>query len=203
MERSPLRSIMAAGNYVDAPGKLVALIGVRDLIVVDSPDALLVWPPPPSTASLGPRGSPGKSGRRVVALIHVPAQLLLVRCIIPRAWERVGSRCAALTTRYVPTILKPSGASSRKSARSEVASAASQRIAVAAIMQSVNDPRRLPFRLKRRAAIIESLGRNGTCSLRMSVANSTSSSSMGPQRNSVQLIALIPSDSPSRNQFRS
>ena len=42
VERSPLRSIMAAGNYVDAPGKLVALIGVRDLIVVDSPDALLV-----------------------------------------------------------------------------------------------------------------------------------------------------------------
>ena len=40
--RSPLRSIMAEGNYVDVPGKLVALIGVRDLIVVDSPDALLV-----------------------------------------------------------------------------------------------------------------------------------------------------------------
>ena len=30
------------GNYVDARGKLVALLGVKDLIVVDTPDALLV-----------------------------------------------------------------------------------------------------------------------------------------------------------------
>jgi mannose-1-phosphate guanylyltransferase len=30
------------GNYVDARGKLVALLGVEDLIVVDTPDALLV-----------------------------------------------------------------------------------------------------------------------------------------------------------------
>ena len=30
------------GNYVDAGGKLVALLGVDDLIVVDTPDALLV-----------------------------------------------------------------------------------------------------------------------------------------------------------------
>ncbi len=30
------------GNYVDASGKLVALLGVKDLIVVDTPDALLV-----------------------------------------------------------------------------------------------------------------------------------------------------------------
>ena len=29
-------------NFADAPGKVVALIGVRDLIVVDTPDALLV-----------------------------------------------------------------------------------------------------------------------------------------------------------------
>ncbi len=29
-------------NYVDAPGKLVAMLGVSDLIVVDMPDALLV-----------------------------------------------------------------------------------------------------------------------------------------------------------------
>jgi mannose-1-phosphate guanylyltransferase len=33
-----------SGNYVDAPGKLVALIGVHDLVVVDSPDALLICP---------------------------------------------------------------------------------------------------------------------------------------------------------------
>ena len=32
----------STGNYVDAPGKLVALLGVKDLIVVDTPDALLI-----------------------------------------------------------------------------------------------------------------------------------------------------------------
>ena len=32
----------STGNYVDARGKLVALLGVKDLIVVDTPDALLV-----------------------------------------------------------------------------------------------------------------------------------------------------------------
>jgi mannose-1-phosphate guanylyltransferase len=32
----------SSGNYVHAGGKLVALLGVRDLIVVDTPDALLV-----------------------------------------------------------------------------------------------------------------------------------------------------------------
>lgn len=33
---------LASGNFVDADGKLVALLGVKDLIVVDTPDALLV-----------------------------------------------------------------------------------------------------------------------------------------------------------------
>jgi mannose-1-phosphate guanylyltransferase len=32
----------SSGNYVDASGKLVALLGVKDLIIVDTPDALLV-----------------------------------------------------------------------------------------------------------------------------------------------------------------
>jgi mannose-1-phosphate guanylyltransferase len=32
----------STGNYVDAEKKLVALLGVKDLIVVDTPDALLV-----------------------------------------------------------------------------------------------------------------------------------------------------------------
>jgi mannose-1-phosphate guanylyltransferase len=32
----------SSGNFVEAPGKLVALIGVRDLVVIDTPDALLV-----------------------------------------------------------------------------------------------------------------------------------------------------------------
>jgi mannose-1-phosphate guanylyltransferase len=32
----------ASGNLVDAPGKFVALLGVDDLIVVETPDALLI-----------------------------------------------------------------------------------------------------------------------------------------------------------------
>jgi len=32
----------ASGNFVDAPGKLVAMLGVDNLVVVDTPDALLV-----------------------------------------------------------------------------------------------------------------------------------------------------------------
>ncbi len=40
--RSELLALASSGNYVDAQGKLVALVGVRDLIVVDTPDALLV-----------------------------------------------------------------------------------------------------------------------------------------------------------------
>jgi mannose-1-phosphate guanylyltransferase len=40
--RGDLLAHLSAGNYVDAPGKLVALLGVKDLIVVDTPDALLV-----------------------------------------------------------------------------------------------------------------------------------------------------------------
>ena len=32
----------STGNYVDADGKLVALLGVKDLIIVDTPDALLI-----------------------------------------------------------------------------------------------------------------------------------------------------------------
>jgi mannose-1-phosphate guanylyltransferase len=44
VRRSPVILGDEAGNYIDAPGKLVALIGVRDLVVVDSPDALLICP---------------------------------------------------------------------------------------------------------------------------------------------------------------
>ena len=32
----------ATGNYVYVPGKTVALLGVKDLVVVETPDALLV-----------------------------------------------------------------------------------------------------------------------------------------------------------------
>jgi mannose-1-phosphate guanylyltransferase len=32
----------SSGNYIDADGKLVALVGVKDLVIVDTPDALLI-----------------------------------------------------------------------------------------------------------------------------------------------------------------
>jgi len=37
-----LIGIEAEGNYVYAPGKMVALLGVSDLVVVETPDALLI-----------------------------------------------------------------------------------------------------------------------------------------------------------------
>ena len=40
--RSELLTADSTGNYVDCGRKLVALLGVKDLIVVDTPDALLV-----------------------------------------------------------------------------------------------------------------------------------------------------------------
>jgi mannose-1-phosphate guanylyltransferase len=40
--RSELISADSSGNYIDCGKKLVALLGVHDLIVVDTPDALLV-----------------------------------------------------------------------------------------------------------------------------------------------------------------
>ncbi len=40
--RSVLASLASSGNYVDAGKKLVALVDVNDLIIVDTPDALLV-----------------------------------------------------------------------------------------------------------------------------------------------------------------
>lgn len=42
--RTPVELLNAKGNYVDAPGKLVALVGVEDLMVVDTKDALLICP---------------------------------------------------------------------------------------------------------------------------------------------------------------
>ena len=35
-------ALEAHGNYVHAPGKMVTLLGVEDLVVVDTGDALLV-----------------------------------------------------------------------------------------------------------------------------------------------------------------
>ena len=35
-------ALASDGNFVDAPGKMVALVGVNDLVVVDTPDAILI-----------------------------------------------------------------------------------------------------------------------------------------------------------------
>jgi len=35
-------TLNASGNYVHAPGKFVAVVGVNDVVVVETPDALLV-----------------------------------------------------------------------------------------------------------------------------------------------------------------
>jgi mannose-1-phosphate guanylyltransferase len=40
----PVISVDAKGNYFWAPGKLVAAVGVEDLVVVETPDALLICP---------------------------------------------------------------------------------------------------------------------------------------------------------------
>jgi len=42
VSRSALASIASTGNYIDAGKKLVALVDVEDLIIVDTPDALLI-----------------------------------------------------------------------------------------------------------------------------------------------------------------
>jgi mannose-1-phosphate guanylyltransferase len=41
---SPGYALEASGNLISSPGKMAALIGVHDLIVVDTPDALLICP---------------------------------------------------------------------------------------------------------------------------------------------------------------
>ena len=42
VSRYPIRALMSGGNLVDVPGKLTALVGVRDLAIVETSDALLV-----------------------------------------------------------------------------------------------------------------------------------------------------------------
>ena len=41
-ENSELVAIQSQGNYVYAPGKMVALLGVQGLVVVETADALLI-----------------------------------------------------------------------------------------------------------------------------------------------------------------
>ena len=40
----PGQSLDAEGNFLWSPGKFVAAIGVRDLVLVETPDALLLCP---------------------------------------------------------------------------------------------------------------------------------------------------------------
>jgi mannose-1-phosphate guanylyltransferase len=42
LDTSGAVALNASGNYVYSPGKLVALVGVQDLVVVETPDALLI-----------------------------------------------------------------------------------------------------------------------------------------------------------------
>jgi mannose-1-phosphate guanylyltransferase len=42
VSRSALMATDSTGNYIDAGKKLVALLGVKDLVIVDTPDAILI-----------------------------------------------------------------------------------------------------------------------------------------------------------------
>lgn len=42
VSRAEVLTIDAHGNYIDAEKKLVALLGVKDLVIVDTPDAILI-----------------------------------------------------------------------------------------------------------------------------------------------------------------
>ncbi len=42
VESSDVFTLNSRQNYVHAPGKFVALVGVNDLVVVETPDALLI-----------------------------------------------------------------------------------------------------------------------------------------------------------------
>jgi mannose-1-phosphate guanylyltransferase len=42
VSRGDMISERSSGNYVDAPGKLVALLGVENLVIVETEDALLI-----------------------------------------------------------------------------------------------------------------------------------------------------------------
>ena len=94
--------------------------------------------------------------------------------------------------------VNPSASNRRKSEGLTVASAASARSAMAAIMQSRREPRRRPDVLNRRAATGASSSVKATCSETSCAASSPCGSSTGPQRNSAQAIALMLKNSPLR-----
>ena len=98
---------------------------------------------------------------------------------------------------------RPAASNRPKSALLEVASAAPARIATAAIMQSARVPRRRPVRLKSRAVVVASSPRKGSGSRTTRAASWSKAPSTGPQRNSAQPTALMPTASSSCSQPRS
>ena len=149
---------------------------------------------PRGTAPLPPdRAEPGES----LQVVEAHGQIIIR--ITPAACGGLDPKCDY----QVPgRILRPAEVSLRKSSGFAVASDASQRIVVAAIMQSAIEPRRRPPRLKRRADSSASSALNGTRSAITRLASWTSCSSTGPHRNSAQTTALTPSKTRRRSQSR-
>ena len=104
------------------------------------------------------------------------------------------------------TSARPEPSNRRKSGVFAVAMDASSARAVAATIQSIKDPRRLPALLNKRAAIAACSGVKSCCCPTILVAKDISKGEIGPHRNSVQATVLILSVWPSAIQalsFRS
>ena len=104
------------------------------------------------------------------------------------------------------TSARPEPSNRRKSVVFAVAMDASSARAVAATIQSIKDPRRLPALLNKRAAIAACSGVKSCCCPTILVAKDISKGEIGPHRNSVQATVLILSVWPSAIQalsFRS
>src|SRR2546428_7023600 len=97
---------------------------------------------------------------------------------------------------YPAASRSPADSKRRRSIVIPVASVAPVRVAAESIMQSPKEPRRRPTRLNSRADSGPSSPRNGNGSPTILMASSTSPAWAGPQRNSAQLTALIPTGSP-------
>ena len=97
---------------------------------------------------------------------------------------------------------RPAVANRRKSAAFAVAMDAPSASAVAPIIQSINDPRRLPESLNKRAAITACSGVKFLRCPTISAAHSISGGLRGPHNSSVQATVLILSASLSSIQSR-
>ena len=98
---------------------------------------------------------------------------------------------------------RPVVANRRKSAVLAVAMDAPSASAAAAIIQSINDPRRLPDALNKRAAIKACSDVKSRPCPTISAIHSISDGASGPHSNSAQATVLIPSVLPSPIQLRS